>query len=80
MKRGRTAARFQGLAFPTFLPAISLTSTIWGSIIRFSKSGRICSEEILESSGIFMLVWLIIQYVALVPVLFVGGGVLYMAK
>ena len=52
-----------------------VTSVIWGSILRFSDDGEACNEDVLKSSGLFMLVWLIIEYVvvALVTCLCCAG-------
>ena len=44
------------------IPVGLLASTIWGCIIRFNGSGKACSEELLDSSGMFILVWQIIEY------------------
>ena len=54
---------FQLIAQGILVLVTVVTSVIWGSIIRFNDDGNACAEEVLESSGKFMLVWLIVQYV-----------------
>ena len=55
----------------------SLTSILWlilGTIFRFKKSGQVCTEVLLDSSGKLIFVYLCIMYVVLS--LFVCCGII----
>ena len=41
-------------------------TVIWGSVLRFSDAGTAASEQILEESGLAMMICLIIQYITVI--------------
>ena len=70
-------ACYGGLIFYTVITMGSiLGTTIWGSILKFGRDGMIASDDCLGSSGIFMLVWLIIAYVGVYFSGVVTGGLI----
>ena len=38
---------------------------IYGSFIRWSSSGKIATDDLLKSAGLFMMIWIIFMYTVL---------------